>query len=216
MSALAYVRSVNVGHTVDADWAGRLRRTAIDKRPVAGRTAVDTLGLVEDEQADRANHGGPDQSVYAFAREDLDRWQRALGRPLADGQFGENLTTVGMDVNESLIGERWRIGTVLLEVCSVRIPCRVFAAWLTEHRWVRRFTAEGRPGPYLRVLEEGALAAGDPIEVVHRPAHAVTVSCAFQALTTRPELLPLLLEAPALVAEARDKAREYALKPTVG
>jgi MOSC domain-containing protein YiiM len=213
----AQVRSVSTGRVVEAAWAGRLRRTAIDKRPSPAPVVVGDLGMVGDEQADVKYHGGPDKAVYAFAREDLDGWQRALGRRLHDGQFGENLTTVGLDVNEALVGERWRVGEALLEVCSVRIPCRVFAAWLRETGWVRRFTEEGRPGPYLRVVERGAVAAGDPIAVVHRPVHDVTVTTVFRALTTRPDLLPLLLEVPGLEDDLAHRAgRLLSAKPTVG
>jgi MOSC domain-containing protein YiiM len=212
-----HVLSVNVGHTVPAAWAGRLRRTAIDKARLAARVYVGPLGVEGDEQADTASHGGVDRAVYAFAREDIDAWERALGRSLHNGQFGENLTTGGVDVNEALIGERWRVGSALLEVSAVRIPCRVFAAWLQEQGWVRRFTEAARPGPYLRVLEPGEVAAGDPVEVQHRPAHGVTVSLAFQALTTRPDLLPLLQEAPALASDLAERAgRQLPTKPTVG
>ena len=213
----ADVHSVNHGQVFEAAWAGRLRRTAIDKRPVTHAVAVGELGVAGDEQADVKYHGGRDKAVYAFAREDLDRWEQVLGRSLHDGQFGENLTTSGIDVNEALVGERWRVGQALLEVCSVRIPCRVFANWLQEQGWVRRFTADARPGPYLRVVEPGLVAAGDPIAVEHRPAHELTVSTVFQAMTTRPDLLPLLLEVPELEDDLADQARrQLRAKPTLG
>lgn len=211
----AQLRSVNAGRIVEASWAGRLGRTAIDKRPLDGRVAVGVRGLVVDEQADKPDHGGPDKALYAFAREDLDRWEQALGRSLSDGQFGENLTTSGLDVNDARIGEQWRIGSVLIEVCSVRIPCRVFAAFLRERGWVRRFTEDARPGPYLRVLETGDVAAGDTVEVVHRPDHDVTVSVVFRALTSEERLLPGLLDVPALEDDlARRAARLLSREPT--
>jgi MOSC domain-containing protein YiiM len=213
----AYVCSVNHGKVFEAAWAGRLRRTAIDKRPVTHAVDVGELGVAGDEQADVKYHGGPDKAVYAFAREDLDRWEQVLGRSLHDGQFGENLTTSGIDVNHALVGERWRVGGALLEVCSVRIPCRVFANWLQEQGWVRRFTADARPGPYLRVVEPGLIAPGDPIEVEHRPTHELTVSTVFQAMTTRSDLLPLLLEVPQLEDDLADQARrQLRAKPTLG
>jgi MOSC domain-containing protein YiiM len=213
----AYVHSLNHGKVFEAAWAGRLRRTAIDKRPVTRAVAVGELGVAGDEQADVKYHGGPDKAVYAFAREDLDRWEQVLGRSLDDGQFGENLTTSGIDVNEALVGERWRVGEALLEVCSVRIPCRVFANWLQQQGWVRRFTADARPGPYLRVVEPGLIAAGDPIVVERRPTHALTVSTVFQAMTTRADLLPLLLEVPELEDDLADQARrQLRAKPTLG
>jgi MOSC domain-containing protein YiiM len=208
------LRSVNVGQPKDADWAG-IGRTSIDKHPVAGPVAVHTLGLDGDQVSDTEHHGGVDQAVYAFAREDLDRWVEALGTEIRDGQFGENLTTVGIDVNEAEVGERWAIGTAEFEVASVRIPCNDFKEWmgLSGHdnaAWVKRFTADGRPGPYLRVTTPGVIAAGDEISVVHRPGHGVTASLMFRALTTERELLPRLLVVDGLPAEARERAEEYA------
>jgi MOSC domain-containing protein YiiM len=132
-----------------------------------------------------------------------------------DGQFGENLTTMGVDVNEAEVGERWRIGSAVFEVASVRIPCNDFKGWMghsgfDNRGWVKRFTAEGRPGPYLRVVEEGLVQAGDEVAVVHRPGHGVTVTTMFRALTLEPEQLPRLLAVENLVPEARAKAEKYA------
>lgn len=207
------IRTVSVGVPQPKEWAG-LGETAIDKRSVAGHVRVTTHGLSGDEVGDKVNHGGIDQAVYAFSREDLDRWSEALGRPIRDGQFGENLTTSGYDVNAALVGERWRVGTAVLEVASIRIPCNDFKGWMGETGfdnagWVKRFTRDERPGPYLRVVEEGELAAGDEVEVVHRPGHGVTVSHMFRALTTDRSLLPDLLAVDGLVAEARENAEAY-------
>ncbi|MGH8996985.1 MAG: MOSC domain-containing protein [Acidimicrobiales bacterium] len=207
------LRSVNVGMPQPKEWAG-LGRTSIDKHPETGPVAVRTLGLAGDQISDTKNHGGVDQAVYAFAREDLDWWERELGRSIRDGQYGENLTTQGIDVNEALVGERWRIGTALFELASVRIPCNDFKGWMGEsgydnRAWVKRFTEVGRPGPYLRVVEEGVLQVGDAIVVEHRPGHDVTISTLFLALTTNAELLPRLLRVDGLVAEARAAAEAY-------
>ena len=210
------LRSINVGRPKVRDWAG-IGRTSIDKRPVGGPVVARTLGLDGDQVSDTQHHGGVDQAVYVFAREDLDFWQGELGLPdgaIRDGQFGENLTTEGYDVNEALIGERWAIGSALFEVASVRIPCNDFKNWqrvsgFDDRQWVKRFAAVGRPGPYLRVLEEGEVEAGHRIDVVLRPDHDVTVSVMFAALTTRREWLPRLLEVPGMVAEARDAAERY-------
>ncbi|RNL86251.1 MOSC domain-containing protein [Halostreptopolyspora alba] len=175
------MRSVNVGATVEAPWVERIGATAIDKRPVQDPTPVTQVGLTGDSQANRAAHGGRDQAVYAYAREDLDLWQERLDRPLDDGVFGENLTTVGLDVNEALIGERWRVGTAVLEVTLPRTPCGVFQAWLRESGWVKRFTDEARTGAYLRVLTEGTIAPGDEVTIDHRPDHGISVRAAFRS-----------------------------------
>ena len=218
MSPVPCVRSVNVGRPQDKEWAG-LGYTSIDKGSVAGRVRAHRMGLVGDVVSDTKHHGGPDQAVYAFAREDLDQWERELGRPIRDGQFGENLTTEGIDVNESEIGDRWRIGTALFEIAYVRTPCNDFKGWMGEsgydnRRWVKRFMAECRPGPYLRVLEEGELAAGDEIELVHRQGHGVTVTTMFRAINLDHSLLGRLLEIDGLVESVREKANRFAPGPT--
>jgi MOSC domain-containing protein YiiM len=212
------IRSVNVGRPQDREWAG-LGYTSIDKRPVTGPVRAHRNGLVGDVVSDTKHHGGPDQAVYAFAREDLDAWAAELGRPIRDGQFGENLTTEGIDVNEAEVGEHWRVGGALLEVASVRIPCNDFKSWMgvtgyDSARWVRRFAQQCRPGPYLRVLEEGEIAAGDEIDVVHRQGHGVTVSTMFRALSLDHSLLPQLLRIDGLAEQAHLKARRFAEGPT--
>ena len=198
--------------------------TGIDKQPADGAVRVTDPGpkgeagggVAGDTVCDLRHHGGTDQAVYAFAREDLDFWERELGRPITNGAFGENLTTSGLDVSGARIGERWRIGdTLVLEVTSGRIPCRTFAGWLGEKGWVKRFTQQGAPGAYLRVVEPGEIRAGDAIEIVHRPDHEVTVHMAFRSETTERTLLPQVLTAgEALHPELLKAARDYVAKQT--
>ncbi|MEV6052781.1 MOSC domain-containing protein [Streptomyces sp. NPDC052107] len=193
--------------------------TGIGKKPADGPVRVAApgpkgvggSGLAGDAVCELRHHGGYDQAVYAFAREDLDDWERELGRSLANGCFGENLTTDGLDVSGALIGERWRIGSrVVLEVTSGRIPCRTFQGHMGERGWVKRFTQKGATGAYLRVIEPGEIRAGDPIEIVHRPDHGVTAAMQFRAVTTERELLPRLLAAgEALHSETLEKVRKY-------
>ena len=210
------IRSVNLGTPRPWEWA-EIGRSSIEKHAAGGPVRATTLGLEGDQVSDVQHHGGVDQAVYAFAREDLDSWTETLGQEIRDGQFGENLTTSGYDVNEAEVGERWQVGTAVLEVASVRIPCNDFKGWMGESgfdnsAWVKRFTAVGRPGPYLRVVREGVLAAGDRVDVVHRPGHGVTVSTMFRALTTEQLLLPELLAVEGLVDEARERAERYIQK----
>jgi len=172
----ARVISVNTGRGKDAGWAGKRGRTAIGKRPVTGRAGVGRLGLAGDEQVDKPAHGGPEQALYAYAREDLDWWVEQLGRELANGMFGENITTAGLDVTGALIGEIWDMGSARVQVTGPRIPCVVFAGWMDERHWVNRFAGARRPGAYLRVLRKGAVGAGDRLEVVSRPAEQVTIA----------------------------------------
>jgi MOSC domain-containing protein YiiM len=207
--------SVNVGRPRPNPWQS-LSATGIDKRPVAGPVAVmdpgpkgtGMVGLAGDRVYNVKHHGGSDQAVYAYAREDLDRWEAELGRSLANGTFGENLTTCGLDVNVCLIGERWRIGPdVILEVSCPRIPCGTFQGWLERAGWIKQFTQAVLPGAYLRVIEPGEIRTVDPVEIVHRPDHDVTVALVFRALTLEPELLARLLVADALPEEIKERAR---------
>jgi MOSC domain-containing protein YiiM len=171
----AVVLSVNVGTPRVVEWLGRTETTSIWKSPVDGIVRVEGVNVAGDDQADRSVHGGTDKAVYAYAREDQEWWERELGRPLEPGTFGENLTLRGVDVTGALVGERWRIGSVVLGACQPRIPCWKVGARMGDPGFPPRFAAAGRPGAYLRILEEGELQAGDRVEIIHRPAHAVTI-----------------------------------------
>jgi len=193
-------------------------RSGIDKKPVAGRVVVHPLGLDGDVQVNRKHHGGEGQAVYAYAQEDADFWIAELGRELPPGRFGENLRTSGLDLRNAVLGDRWKVGTALLEVTAWRIPCANFARFWGVPDLVKRFAAHGATGAYLRVLEVGELGAGDAVEIVHRPDHGITVETAFRITTTErarlPELAPALeflpvKDQPKLAAkiEARTGAR---------
>ncbi|GGO66236.1 MOSC domain-containing protein [Nonomuraea cavernae] len=199
------VISVNIGRSVKAEWAGKAGWTAIGKTPVSHRVAVHDNGLTGDERADKEGHGAPSHAVYSYAREDYDWWEGQLGRELPDGRFGENLTTSGLDVNGALLGERWRVGTTLLEVTGPRVPCVVFRNWMDEPGWIKRFTQAGRPGAYLRVVELGELGVGDEVEIVARPAESVTVAESFQAYHGDRELMRRIVALPGHAA-SWDKA----------
>lgn len=195
---MAKVLSVNVG-VVGPTAYSDVRVTGIDKRPVAeavmvrepGQRGRGGSGVVGDPICDLRHHGGSDQAVYAYAREDLDFWEGELSRSLRCGAFGENLSTNAIDVTGALIGERWQVGDeCVLEVTSPRIPCRTFAGWLEEQRWVRRFTEQGRPGAYLRVISPGWVRAGDAIRVLDRPRHDVSIEFMFRAMTTAKHRFP--------------------------
>ena len=209
----ARVVSVNLAVVRTGDWTGDMGRSGIDKRPTPGRVKAGRLGIAGDTVVDTRHHGGVDQAVYAYAREDAAWWQTELGREVTPGNFGENLTTEGLDLADAVIGERWSVGDVEFEASAPRIPCRVFAGFWDVPDLIKRFTARGRPGAYLRVLREGELGAGDPVEVIHRPEHGVTIGEVFRALTTEPDLLPRLLEAPELPEDARDVARRRLRRP---
>ncbi|MEX5721125.1 MOSC domain-containing protein [Geodermatophilus maliterrae] len=175
-------------------------RSGIDKKPVPGRVAVGELGLDGDVQVNRKYHGGEGQAVYAYAQEDADWWAAELDRELPPGRFGENLRTTGLDLTGAVLGERWRVGTALFEVTACRIPCRNFERFWSVPQLVKRFTAHGATGAYLRVLETGDVGAGDRVEVVERPGHGVTTGRLFRATTTQryriAEIAPALAHLP--------------------
>ena len=202
------VLSVSVGTPREFEFHGRTARSAIWKTPVAGRIAARGVNLAGDDQADRKAHGGPDQAVYAYAVEAARGWEKEIGRALAHGELGENLTTEGIDVNGALIGERWKIGTVLLEVSEPRIPCWRLGVQMNDERFLRQFTEAMRPGSYLRILEEGDLGAGDEIRVVEKPDSDVSIRDVFRIYTRDRREAARLLDVPRLSESWKSWARE--------
>lgn len=183
-------------HQLLPDPEGSVGVTAIDKRPVEGPVKVHKLGVHGDVQASRKDHGGEDQALYAYSQEDADFWAGELQRELPPGIFGENLRVSGIDATGAVIGERWKIGMDLeVEVTSPRVPCATFQRVLGEPQWVKRFTAEGRVGTYLRVIRTGSIKAGDHIHRVFVPKHGVTVGQWFSEPTAG--MVQALLDAEA-------------------
>ncbi|MEU5941517.1 MOSC domain-containing protein [Micromonospora sp. NPDC047548] len=200
--------AVNLGVVTEAEWAGDVSgRSGIDKRPVDGAVLLRADGVTGDFIGERAHHGGPDQAVYAYAAEDAEWWSAELGRTVPPGGFGENLTTWAVDVTGAVIGEQWAIGSAVLQVTKPRTPCTTFAGFWGVPDLIRRFTVRAAPGAYLRVLREGEVGAGDPVEVVDRPAHGVTIGEVFRATSLEPELLPRLLDAAELPEPILAKVR---------
>lgn len=200
------VRSVNVGRPRQVETGQRTVLTAIWKAPVEGRVAVRGVNLAGDDQADRSVHGGPDKAVYAYAIEEIREWEAEVGRELGPGAFGENLTTEGIDVSGALIGERWRVGTTVLEVAQPRLPCFKLGIRMGDPTFLKRFAQGSRPGAYLRIVEEGELGAGDRIAVDFEtiPDHGVTLRLVFDAILVDHGLIPRALEAPQLIPSLRE------------
>ena len=203
---MATVVSVNVGRPRRVQTGRRTVSTAIWKQPVEGRVAVRGINLDGDEQADRSVHGGPDKAVYAYASEEIRAWETELRHGLGAAPFGENLTTNGLDVSGALVGERWRIGTTVLEVVQPRLPCYKLGLRIGDPAFVRRFAHASRPGAYLRIIEEGELGAGDTIDVdlASLPSHGVTMRMIFDAVLLDDGLIPHVLEAPTLLPSLRE------------
>ena len=212
------VLTVNVGVARPNPAKRGTGMTGIDKLPVDDpvqvrapgpkRTGLHS-GLVGDPIGDVKHHGGDDQAVYAYAREDYDWWEADLGRALPNGCFGENLTTVGLDLTTAAIGEIWRIGDTLeLQTTFGRIPCATFGAKMGVRGWLKRFALVNRTGAYLRVITPGEVRAGDPIDIVHRPAASVTITEAFRIYMHEPASLARLLDAEGLPADLRAEVEE--------
>ncbi|MEI7541005.1 MAG: MOSC domain-containing protein, partial [Actinomycetes bacterium] len=165
----------------EGEWTGSEGKTGIDKRSAIGPVRFSNDEVSGDVVVDRNHHGGYHQAVYAYAREDADWWEKEISQTIANGRFGENLTTTGIDVNQALVGERWRIGTTILEVSQPRIPCRVFAGFWQRPTLIKDFMAAGKPGTYLRIIQEGEISAGDSIEIISKPDHAITIADLYAA-----------------------------------
>jgi MOSC domain-containing protein YiiM len=190
--------SVNVGGVRKFEYHGHLAESAIWKSAASGRIAARGVNLEGDRQADREAHGGPDKAVYAYALEDERWWEGELGVSLPSGVFGENLTTKGIEINDALVGERWRIGSAVFEVSEPRIPCWRLGVRMNDEKFPRRFSKAMRPGTYLRIVAEGDVGTGDEISVVARPDHGLTVGDVFRIYTRDRDQAARLVAIPQL------------------
>jgi MOSC domain-containing protein YiiM len=209
------VLSVNVGLPRDFEYNGRPARSAIWKSPVPGRVAARGVNLAGDDQADRRAHGGPDKAVYAYAVEDLRWWAQEIGRPLQYAELGENVTIEGIAVNDALVGERWAIGTTVLEVSEPRVPCWRLGVRMNDKLFPRRFTEALRPGAYLRIVVEGDVGAGDDIQVIERPDHDLTIRDVLRIYAFDRQEAGRLLTIPGMSESWRRWAEHY-LQETKG
>lgn len=202
------ILSVNITATVhEAEWTGDVGRTGIDKRPVEGPVSVSNNSLSGDVVADHKSHGGYDKAVYAYAREDAQWWETEMGIEIGYGRFGENLTTLGIDVTHAVIGERWNIGTSVFEVSQPRNPCRVFAGFWDRPTLVKDFTIAGRPGAYLRIVQEGQVTSGDEIVILHKPDHGVMISDLFAAKAGERSRMADIARVPEISEDIREWAK---------
>ena len=203
------VLSVNIAKRIHTgEWTGSEGRTGIDKEPVSGPVELKDNCVAGDSVIDRKAHGGYDKAVYAYSIEDAKWWEGVIGRELRNGSFGENLTVQGIELNSSLIGERWSVGSCILEVSEPRIPCRVFAGFWDRPTLIKEFTDAKRSGTYLRIIEEGKVSAGDEIKVISKPSHKITVLDIFEAKAGNREKIQEIIK----VRELSEKYLEWAKK----
>ncbi len=140
--------------------------TGIFKKPQTGPVEIGPYGLKDDAICDTKHHGGLDQAVYLYGVPDYEYWAGEIGQTLEAGTFGENLTVENLESGKICIGDRFTLGSMILEVTSPRIPCRTFAARMDDKLFVKKFLAANRPGIYCRVLANGSVAAGDALALV--------------------------------------------------
>jgi len=206
------VGSVNVGRPRHVEWRGRQVTTAIWKEPVSGAIRVEGANFVGDAQADLRVHGGRDKAVYAYAAEDYEWWSTRVG-PVGPGTFGENLTTLGVDLTASCVGDRWQVGTAVLEVSQPRQPCFKLGIRMNDDTFPRAFLAAGRPGAYLRIVQAGLIEAGDEIRVVPASVPAFTIGMLASGGLTRDELIALAADGRVPTGLRQAAARHLARWP---
>lgn len=170
--------SVNISGPKPIERGGKSGKTGIFKESVPGQVSVGVLGLEGDTQVDSENHGGKDQAVYIYSTDDYAWWSEQLGTVLGAGTFGENLTVSHLP-EPLYIGDRFQIGSVILEVTAPRIPCSTLAARMNDLAFVKKFAKAARPGVYTRVIQTGSLQAGDEVKYL-RGKYDVTALEEFQ------------------------------------
>ena len=203
------VASVNVGREETIDHGNRLFTTGIRKRPADGAVYIGPDAVAGDTISDKKHHGGADQVVYAYSSDDYAWWSVQLGRELAPGTFGDNLTIEGLPTDMN-VGDRLLIGEVLLEATAPRIPCATLAAQMQDSGFGMAFRQAERPGIYFRVLNEGEVSAGDAVTYIENPSPVVSILDLYRlAYDLRPDPADLerYLEAP-LAARMRASIEE--------
>jgi MOSC domain-containing protein YiiM len=208
--------SVNVGLPREIQWKEKVVRTSIFKEPVQGRVRVSQLNLKGDQQSDLSVHGGIDKAVYAYPSEHYPFWRQELpGTDFTWGAFGENLTTEGL-LEDTRIGDRFRIGSAEFVVTQPRMPCYKLGIRFNRPDIVKRFLQSGRSGFYFAVLKEGAISAGDSIELLTRDEHGVTIADIVNLYgpdATNQDLLRRVSELPSLPKSWRDYFRRRLWNP---
>ncbi|MEE8330790.1 MAG: MOSC domain-containing protein [Acidimicrobiia bacterium] len=206
---MSRVISVNVSQPREVEFRGHLVSTGIYKSPVEGPVRVEGVNLEGDDQADRRVHGGVHKAIYAYASEDYEWWGQQIGRSLSPGMFGENLTTAEVEVSGAVIGQRWQIGDVVLEVSEPRVPCFKLGIRMEDPDFPAVFAAGNRPGSYLRIVEEGSLAAQDRIQIGKAPDHGLTVADVARIFDHDRHEASRLLEPPQLSEPWKRWARKF-------
>lgn len=191
--------SVNIGEERTLHRKDRTAQTGIFKLPTDKPTTVTKLGLEGDVIISTENHGGPDQAIYIYGGADYAWWINELGKELAPGTFGENLTVSGLGSAQFNIGDYLHISDATLQVTAPRIPCGTFAARMADSQWVKKFRHAERPGLYCRVIKEGIIKTSDIVMVEKYTGETLSLIETYQAAYQRPrseEILRQVLRSP--------------------
>ena len=186
---MMHITSVNLSLPREIETPRGIILTSIFKSPVSGRIPVRGHNLVGDQQSDLSVHGGPNKAIYAYASEHHAYWHSKLKREIVPGNFGENLTTEGLLESEVQIEDIYRVGTAILKVTQPRMPCFKLNLRFDLHTMVKLFWQSGFSGIYFGVVEEGDIAAGDPITLLERPSVSVTIAEVVEAYKTADDAL---------------------------
>ena len=174
------VVSVNIGQAHTQQNGHKTETTGIYKFPTDASVQITSLGIKGDFIASKKHHGGPDQAIYVYGKADYDWWSSELGRDLAGGTFGENLTISELESAQFNIGDRLVIGKVILEITAPRIPCSTLAARMEDPEFVKRYRQVERPGLYCRVMQAGLVAKGDDVKIERYEKDTISVIQVFR------------------------------------
>jgi MOSC domain-containing protein YiiM len=206
-----YLMSVNLGQERTLQRKDRVEQTGIFKFPTQQAVKVTRLGLEGDVVFDKKDHGGPDQAAYVYGAGDYVWWSKELGREIAPGTFGENLTISELESAGFNIGDHLHIGEVTLQVTAPRIPCRTFAARMDDPQWVKKFRHAERPGLYCRVIKEGVIKTGESAFTENYTGETLSILEMFRDYYDKnksEETLRRHLHAPIAIRTRRDLEKE--------
>ena len=203
--------SVNIGKERTQQRKDFVETTGIYKLPVDKPVEIKSFGIEGDAICDKKNHGGPDQAIYVYGGADYAWWSEELGREIAPGTFGDNLTISGLQSARFNVGDYLHIGDVTLQVTSPRIPCGTFAARMEDPQWVKKFRQAERPGLYCRVIKEGIVKAGDSVSIEKYTGETISILQMYRDYYVKDkseEILRRHLHAPIDIRGRKDLEKE--------
>lgn len=189
------ITSVNIAKKQRLDILDSSVETGIHKKPVTHKVSITKLGIEGDAIVDQTVHGGLDQAIYIYSHEDYQWWSQQIGREIAPGTFGENLTISGFDVDNFVIGDRLRINNILLEISAPRTPCFKLAFVMNDPTFGKQFAKAAKPGAYARVINEGELETGDAVSLIKTDQNYPTVKEIFIAWHSKNPLQDVFIRA---------------------